>query len=127
MVGIFSKVRFNFSSPPRYVIIYLYIYYRLGGDPTGTYGHTTYSSSNGGLAGGGHVDAPTSSPGIPANATLVSRTKQQLTTQQVCLIRSCFTTSCCCYWTGVISCAGFRPTITFLSFSFPFYLFKPRG
>lgn len=66
---------------------------RLGGDPTGTYGHTTYSSSNGGLAGGGHVDAPTSSPGIPANATLVSRTKQQLTTQQVCysmLIFICF-------------------------------------
>ncbi|XP_046653998.1 armadillo repeat protein deleted in velo-cardio-facial syndrome homolog isoform X3 [Daphnia pulicaria] len=55
--------------------------YTLGADPTGTYGHTTYSSSNGVLAG--HVDAPTSSPGIPANATLVSRTKQQLTTQQV--------------------------------------------
>ncbi|EFX70640.1 hypothetical protein DAPPUDRAFT_327969 [Daphnia pulex] len=54
---------------------------KLGADPTGTYGHTTYSSSNGVLAG--HVDAPTSSPGIPANATLVSRTKQQLTTQQV--------------------------------------------
>nr|CAH0108312.1 unnamed protein product [Daphnia galeata] len=54
--------------------------YTLGADPTGTYGHTTYSSSNGVLAG--HVDAPTSSPGIPANATLVSRTKQQLTTQQ---------------------------------------------
>ncbi|XP_045030658.1 catenin delta-2 isoform X4 [Daphnia magna] len=55
--------------------------YTLGTDPTGTYGHTTYSSSNGGPAG--HVDAPSSSPGIPANATLVSRTKQQLTTQQV--------------------------------------------
>lgn len=56
---------------------------RLGTDPTGTYGHTTYSSSNGGPAS--HVDAPSSSPGIPANATLVSRTKQQLTTQQVCI------------------------------------------
>lgn len=59
----------------------MFIGNRLGTDPTGTYGHTTYSSSNGGPAG--HVDAPSSSPGIPANATLVSRTKQQLTTQQV--------------------------------------------
>jgi len=57
----------------------------LGGDPSATYGHTTYASNGLGAHNPHGVESPlpAPSPGIPANATLLSRTKQQHTTQQV--------------------------------------------
>ena len=61
---------------------------RLGGDPSATYGHTTYASNGLGAHNPHGVESPlpAPSPGIPANATLLSRTKQQHTTQQVITI-----------------------------------------